>query len=232
MVKAFSFSVYGSDDKYCKGIIKNLECIQTSFPLWEVWIYVGDGVPESVIDNINTFNFTKIIYTGQIGHENKAYRFFTIDDPTVDIAIIRDADSRIYERDVECIKDFIQSTKLFHIIRDHPNHHTWKIMGGMWGIKKGLIDNIKSLFLAWKSTKNLGFFDDQIFLSEIIYPIIKTSVLVQEAFSTSFEPHDCKLKFKTPLVDLHFIGQVYEYNIDGEEYPKFDYWSYLKNTAN
>ena len=106
MVCVFSFIVFGSQDKYCKGILKNIECIQREFPDWEVWVYIGNGVPHEVVQHIENIPKVRCIFTGLDGMVNKIYRFFPIDDPNVDICIIRDADSRIYDRDVECIKDF------------------------------------------------------------------------------------------------------------------------------
>jgi len=220
MVKVFSFSLYGSADKYCKGMIKNIQCIQTAFPYWEIWIHIGDGVPEVIIDTISAFKCVKLIQSAEHGLVS---RFFSIDYLETDIMFVRDADSRIYDRDIACIKDFILSDKLFHIIRDHPNHFH-PIMGGMWGVKKGVINNITALFLKWKSSReNIIFNDDQLFLSDVIYPIVKEFALVHEAFPTNHESHDCKIPFKVPLNGLHFIGQVYEYDDCGNEYPKFKY---------
>ena len=223
-LKIFSFCLYGNQEKYCKGLLKNLECIQNIFSDFLVWVYIGDNVNEKTISDISKFENTKIIFTNEKGHINKFFRFFPIDNTNVEICIVRDADSRIYDRDVSCIKDFFNSEKLFHIIRDHPNHHTWKIMAGMWGIKKGLVDNIKILYEKWKEQKSIiDFWDDQIFLSDILHPLVKDNVLVHEAFLTSFESQSSKTSFKVPILNGHFVGQVYEFTDSGIEYAKFGY---------
>ena len=164
----------------------------------------------------------KLIYTNIIGNENKIYRYFPIDNPLVDICIIRDADSRIYERDIGCINDFIESNALFHIIRDHPNHYH-KIMAGMWGIKKNLIPvSIQQLYINWTHMKDINdFWADTLFLCEVIYPIVIHNTLVHDELH-NMEPDTIKLKPAVPIRDeLHFIGQVYEYDKNGKEYPKF-----------
>ena len=56
-------------------------------------------------------------------------------DLNVDILLVRDLDSTISSREVEAVKEFINSsTKDFHIMRDHPNHQK-PIMGGLFGVK-------------------------------------------------------------------------------------------------
>jgi hypothetical protein len=222
MVCVFSFILFGSQDKYCKGLLKNIECIQSEFPDWEVWVYIGNGVPPTLVNHIESISKVRCIFTGLDGMVNKIYRFFPIDDPNVDICIIRDADSRIYTRDIECIKDFLNSTALLHIIRDHPNHFH-RMMAGMWGIKKGAIEqSIENIFQLWKKGHSTtDFWDDTHFLTNVIYPMAVSKALVHDELH-SFEPVSMKMNHRVPIEDgLHFIGQVYEYNEEGNEYPKF-----------
>ena len=52
----------------------------------------------------------------------------------VDVLLVRDLDSHISMREVSAVKEFLNSTKDFHIMRDHP-FHIQPIMGGLWGIR-------------------------------------------------------------------------------------------------
>ena len=54
---------------------------------------------------------------------------FLFDDSSVDIFIVRDVDSRI-NKEESAVKEWLESDKLLHIMRDHP-HHYYKILGGM-----------------------------------------------------------------------------------------------------
>jgi hypothetical protein len=222
MVNVFSFIVFGSQDKYCKGILKNIECIRNEFPEWETWIYLGLGVPDTLVKHLVFLPKVKCFFTDVDGMINKIYRFFPIDNPSVEVCIIRDADSRIYQRDVECIKDFLNSNALLHIIRDHPNHFH-RMMAGMWGIKKGAIkESIENIFRVWKTSHSTSdFWDDTHFLTGVIYPMAISTALVHDELH-SFEPESMKMNHRVPIGDgLHFIGQVYEYDEKGNEYPKF-----------
>ena len=52
----------------------------------------------------------------------------------VDLFLSRDLDSRFSEREQEAVYEWVNGEKIFHIIRDHPEHGT-SILGGTWGCK-------------------------------------------------------------------------------------------------
>jgi hypothetical protein len=228
MTKVFSFTLFGSDPKYTKGLLKNIRIIEEKFPDWEAWIYCGDEISEDICFSLHDFPFVRLLPTHASGMVNKFYRFFAIDDPSVEICIIRDADSRIYERDEACIKDFLESDRLTHIIRDHPNHHH-KMMAGMWGIRREAIQQclqgsrIRTLFEYWKQIWNSDkFWSDTEFLCQMLYPQLVQNALIHDE-TQHFEPPHMKRPFQIPLTNDDFIGQVYEFSNDGTEVRKFPY---------
>jgi hypothetical protein len=218
MVNIFSFSLYGNERKYTEGLLENIKLINHNYPLWHIWVYLGDDVrPETKALYSPYFNVT-LIEINVSGLLTKFFRYFPIDSPDVDICIVRDADSRVNDRDNICIKDFIDSDKLFHIIRDHPNHRHL-IMAGMWGIKKGcLTESINGLFSIWKQSNTIDFWSDTKFLVDYIYPRIKNKCLIHDDLNHF---NDRALQIPHKMDGIHFIGQVYEFNIDNIEYPKF-----------
>ena len=62
------------------------------------------------------------------------WRFLPALDLTVDTLLVRDLDSDISPREVAAVEEFLQSSKEFHVMRDHP-HHGVAILGGTWGVK-------------------------------------------------------------------------------------------------
>ena len=204
---------------------KNIELVEKQFPEWWIYIWIGDGVPEDVILHLSEKEKVKLIPTHQSGLMNMSYRFFSIDDPDVGIMCVRDADSRVTERDAACINEFVNSEKLFHIIRDHPNHHH-TIMGGMWAIKKGLLNGkLQDAFNLWKQQHTATeFWNDMDFLRSIFYPHVVPYAMIHDEIQ-HFEPQEWHTPFSIPLDDTkqHFIGQVYEFDTDGKEYPKYPY---------
>jgi hypothetical protein len=227
MKSVFSFSLFGNQDKYCKGLLKNITIIEDKFPGWEIWVYCGEGISEDILMELKDHKHVRLIPTHQEGMINKFYRFFAIDDPEVQLCIVRDADSRIYDRDLGCIYDFLQSDKFVHIIRDHPNHHHL-MMAGMWGIKKSALfflqNPIQSLFEQWKQSKVASdFWSDTLFLCDMIYPRIFHVSMIHDDLQ-GYEPKEFKTPFRYPLKENHFVGQVYEFDQAGQEYTKFSYF--------
>ena len=220
MVTVFSFVVYGNDKKYTYGLLANLQLIQHAYPSWQVWIYYGSDVEDSMLSQYISYSNAVLIPTNHTGAITKFFRYFPIDDPSVEVCMVRDADSRVNDRDQVCINAFLKSSHLFHIIRDHPNHYH-KIMAGMWGIKKGaLFNSIRTLFEQWKQYNVLDFWSDTRFLVECIYPSVQSISLIHDDRNYT---NDGAIHIPHHRNNKHFIGQVYEYSDTGEEYPKFDY---------
>lgn len=221
MVNVFSFVIYGNASKYIQGLLTNIKLIKNKYPDWQIWIYYGADVDNQYLDVYKTYQGVKLIPTNKTGDILRSYRFFPIDDISVDVCIVRDADSRVNDRDDVCIKAFLESPHLFHIIRDHPNHNH-RVMAGMWGIKKGALnESITALFNNWSQITHIDGWSDTVFLCNIIYPKVYQISLI----------HDDENRFNERSVlpiphtrnDKHFIGQVYEYTSLNEEYPKFEY---------
>ena len=168
----FSFSLYGTLDKYNRGMIANVEMIRDRFPTARVAVYVADDVPTAIIDTLQSFTNINIIPTTRKEKSEGMFdRFLAIDISDCDIMFVRDADSRIHERDAACIEDFINDTsKLFHIIRDHY-YHSDKVMGGMWGIRKAaLLEPMSTSIGKWKGRYNSKMYGaDQNFLAHTLY---------------------------------------------------------------
>ncbi len=194
---------------------KNIKTINVLFPDWKIIIYY-----EEETTDISPFLIysTVILRKGQYkGNQMMLDRFKPMDDPDIEIMLVRDSDSRINERDEWCIQDFIKSPKMFHIIRDHP-YHTSFIMGGLWGVKKGMFPHffkISKMIEIYTSEKaNIQGFD-QYFLSNIIYPKIRTSALIHGCVKM----HPYETITIIPIKSSHlFCGQAIEINEDGSEY--------------
>jgi hypothetical protein len=222
MVRVFSFTLFGAADKYCKGLLRNIELIQKEFPDFETWVYIGNDVPAHILNQLQVARNVKCFFTGEVGLVNKFYRFFAIDDPSVEVMFVRDVDSRIFKRDISTIHEFLASDKKFHLVRDHPNHFH-KVMACSFAIRKGLLAvPLKTLFDEYRLTNEVTtFWNDQEFLAAVFWPRVLPYSMIHDDLQ-DFEPYSMKTPIKEPIGDaLHFIGQVYEFDESGNEYPKF-----------
>jgi hypothetical protein len=179
MVNAFSFCLYGpSNPRYYLPLIENLKLALQYFPNWTVWIHVGRDVDPAYIDTLRSYPNTVICLTGIAGPANMILRFYTIDDPSVDVMFVRDADSLLHWKDRWAIQRFLESMCVAHTIRDHKDH-TAPIMGGLWAIRKSAGLNIQEQYQSYlRNPKDMGIAHDQNFLSAHIYPLVKDRLLV------------------------------------------------------
>lgn len=217
----FSFSLWGTSPKYTEGMIQNAKQIGQRFPTATVHIYMANDVPVDIQTRLAAFPNVKIIPSvKQEGALNMFDRFTAIDDDTCDIMFVRDADSRVHDRDAGCIYDFLASDTTLHIIRDHY-HHKFRIMGGMWGLRKyNGMPSIQSRIDTWRKANphRTAYCCDQHFLNEVIYPAYTHTMLVHDRNTTV--PGEIRTPFAVPIVDDLFVGQVFIYK-DGKEVVDF-----------
>ena len=208
-MKVFSFCLYGDKPKYVRGMHENIKIITEKFPDWKVYIYYKDCPIEQFLGYTNVV----AILGNYSGTHLMLDRFCAIDEQGVEIMMVRDADSRIHIRDEWCIRQFLESSKLFHIIRDNGHHSTY-ILGGLWGIKKKCIRvPLRQLIDIYREQNGDRQAYDQTFLRNVIYPKITDRVLIHGGICLRSETNVI-IPFKTPHL---FCGQVIEYSKDGSE---------------
>ena len=189
MKKVISFSLWGNKPIYTIGAIKNAELALTMYPDFECWFYIHNtSVPIKIVNYLKSLPNVKIIIKSEDINICKpmCWRFEAIDDPNVEIMLSRDTDTRILLREKLAVDEWMNSTKSFHIMRDHPDHIN-TIMGGMFGVKKNI--NIPSWCVLINNIHQLSHRDyDQNFLNKYIYPIIKDDSIIHASFN-KFEAH-------------------------------------------
>ena len=209
MKKVVSFSLWGDSPKYCVGAVRNAELVASLYPGWESWFYCGTSVPDHILIDLQVRG-SRVIKMSEPGDwSGMFWRFFPISDPSVDVMVSRDTDSRISEREVYAVNEWLKSEKLFHVMRDHPAHST-EILGGMWGARKPILGDMSHLIDSYK--KGNFWQVDQNFLREIIWPRVSYTTCTHDEFFA-------KIPFPTNRVGGEFVGQVFdENNIENEEY--------------
>ena len=212
----FSFSLYGTAEKYARGMLENCGMIGTRFRGASVHVYCADNVPPSVISALRFYKHVTVIpVPTKPGIENMFDRLLACDQPGASHVFVRDADSRVHERDAACIDDFLASNKSLHVVRDHEFHKR-RVMGGMFGLRVGTY-NMTERLEAWTQPR-IEYQADQDFLSKDLYEALKDSVLVHDRYHTFSD--ETVTPFHYPIEDNLFVGQVHSFK-DGAEYTEF-----------
>lgn len=212
MKKIISFSLWGDLPTYNIGAIKNAILAKKYYSSFECWFYIHEeSVPIETINQLKGFENCKIILkTGDLSIvKPMMWRFEAIDDPDVEIMMSRDTDTRILQREIVAVNEWLNSDKVFHIMRDHP-HHTFCILGGMFGTRK--IAQIQNWKKCIDNVNQVGMRDyDQDFLKTHIYPIIKNNSMIHASFNNN-EIHAQMFPIDY-CSELKFVGE-YVYHDD------------------
>jgi hypothetical protein len=214
MKKVISFSLWGDNPKYTIGAIKNAELIDTIYPGWIGRFYCGKSVPIDIIEILKTYTNVEVIEMEENGDwSGMFWRFYACEDS--DVMISRDTDSRLNLREKNAVDEWLNSDKDFHIMRDHPYHNAL-ILGGMWGVRNGILKNIVDLIKNY----NKGDFwqVDQNFLREKIYPIVVNTSFVHDSYHNI---NSWSKNFSIERIDQEFVGDVFdEHNQRHSQYYK------------
>jgi len=181
MVNVISFCLYGPDNpKYYIGLLENIFLIGKYFPDWKVYIYYAPDVTEQMINHLKACSSVVLRETGELGPINMIHRFCAIDEPDVELMMVRDADSRVHWKDRWAIREFVKHPEFIaHTIRDNIEH-TASMMGGLWGIRKSAGLTIRDEYSSYKEDTEKGHRQghDQNFLGDVIYPKVVYRMLV------------------------------------------------------
>lgn len=180
MVNTFSYCLYGGySSRYYPVLLSNIELIATYFPDWKVYIWIAPDVDQQFIRKLRSYPHVVLRETGVTGPANMIHRFYTIDEPGIDLMMVRDADSLIHWKDRWAIQEFVSSKFIAHTIRDNIEH-TAPLMGGLWGIRKSSGISLRDEYAKYREdlTRGHRLAHDQNFLYDVIYPKVLPNLLV------------------------------------------------------
>lgn len=184
MIGIVSFSLYGQNPMYSIGAIENAKLMHTVYPGWIMKVYHSADVKHDVISTLSNFGCELALMPNN--HDGKFWRFEAISDNRAKYTIFRDCDSRINYREAAAVQAWVESGKIIHTMKDHPDQDKYPILAGMWGIINGSIDIMK-LLSDWKYDGN--FYDDQVFLENLVWPLVQHSSIRHGRFGVPFPQH-------------------------------------------
>lgn len=180
-MKIISFSIWGDSPLYRDGALQNVIIAKTIYPDWVCRIY-HDGLPEDVKTAFIKEGAQLVSMAHSDNWSGLFWRFLPAAEKNVEAFIVRDADSRVNERERAAVDEWLASDKPFHCMRDHYEHNV-PIMGGMWGCR-GKIKSFINMLDTWKQNSHKG--DDQTFLAANLWPIFREKALVHDCYHDGF----------------------------------------------
>ena len=204
--RVVSFSVYGGEStRYTDGALANAHLMPEIYPGWTMRVYYDNTVPLFVIGMLGMYEYVELInMTGSRIKNKILWRTLVASDPLVDRYIIRNADSRLSQRERNAVEEWIISGTKFHVIRDHPLHLIYPMNGGLWGGTQETIPKLRHLLED-------KYYDELTFLRNKIWPIARKDVLQHDSISCNERWGNTKLLLSSDTID-QFIGDIW---IDG-----------------
>ena len=181
--KVISFSIWGDNPYYLSGLIANLDLVGKYYPGWNCFVYCDSSIPQDINNYIKSKNCTLIEKTIiSSPYEGAFWRFLPASLPDVDVFIVRDADSRLNDRERQAVKQWLDSSFPLHTMWDNIAH-TAPIMAGMWGCKNPILKEMEAYIESWPNKTYKG--TDQDFLLHTVW----------SKYSEQFLGHDkfCKI---------------------------------------
>lgn len=204
MKKIISFSLWGQNPKYLVGALRNAELAASIYEDWICRYYIGTSVPRGLEFELEAFPNVEIVRRAEFGDWRGMYwRFEPASEDDVEVMISRDTDSRLSLREKAAVDAWLASDKGFHIMRDHP-HHKFPVLGGMWGVKAGVLPRMKAMINEYSQQDEYG--TDYKFFAEAVLPILnETTIMTHDEFFGGRQ-------FPTPRDGWEFVGQVFDEN--------------------
>ena len=203
-MKIISFSLWGQDERYFLGAFRNCELATQWYPGWNCYFYVRSDSSTEHINKLKSYENSIVIEINSTDNKRGLFwRFLPAFDKSIDVTIVRDCDSRLSQRESLAVSEWLQSDKSFHIMRDHPYHNT-EILGGMWGVKNRSIDLGDPLTLDIISQYRDEYQEDQRYLREKIWPLVKDDCIIHDEFFGGTKFPKARYNYDD------FIGQQYD----------------------
>lgn len=196
MEKIISYSLFGSEEYYRKGVIRNIKLAAKIFPGWKVYIFIEDTKENKKISTLaGSFSNTVIkLMKQRFPGDGVHWRFLPLEWPNT-ICIIRDIDTSLTIREYQLTEEWLDSEYWFNTIRDEPGHRSPIMAGAFSGIGGhiSIADKWTKFYLGNYTASQIETLkneksifqsrNDLVFLGKMVYPIIRKNLLVFTRFS-------------------------------------------------
>lgn len=186
-----SFSLFGSQERYLRGAVKNAIIASGLYPGWRCRYYCDETVPAPARKALSEAGAeVRMMPKPPRAADGLFWRFLVADDPTVVRFLIRDCDSVINIRERRAVDEWLTSGRFYHTMRDHAAH-TDLLLAGLWGGTARLLPPLQ------KMLEGFGYNPitesrtaDQLFLGRVVWPMIKDHILIHDRVYRVFGAKD------------------------------------------
>src|SRR5260221_1930399 len=173
-----SFSLWGPAPFYSYGAMINLVLSRTVYPGWSCRFYVDSTVLPACTAFLRDNGADVRNIEDEYPSVGLFQRFLVMNDPTVGRFLVRDCDARLSVAEADLVRQWIDSGKPFHVVRDHVLHNELMI-GCTWAGRTDCgIDIVELMRRYFTGGPNPQYRHDQRMLGLMAWPLIQRRRLV------------------------------------------------------
>ncbi|HEY2899209.1 MAG TPA: hypothetical protein VGL59_01450 [Polyangia bacterium] len=213
-----AFGLWGGQALYVRGALENVRAAAQHYPGYRVRIYTDDPM---VLDQAasalsggaaaDAAGFAAgagtplevVVMPPNQGIRGMFWRFLAASDQQADPILFRDCDSRLNPREASAVRAWLGSGRRFHVMHDHPHHADWPMLGGMWGVRGGVVTDMEARIAAFGLWAQKP--DDMHFLTAHVWPEARRDVVHHASVATHVAP---AVPFPPHAPWSGFVGQI------------------------
>lgn len=196
--RVLSFSLFGNNPEYWKGLEDILLQVEKLYPGWKVRLYTNPRYNAAALCPL-LHHYSSLLYIcditslphplGNLSNVHPTmWRLAPLGDSKITAILIRDTDSQVIQREVAAVEEWLASGKMFHVMRDHP-HHTAPVLFGMWGARWDInpasatkLRNLRDKMMAMAVGKRNYGLDQQI-IKKVLWPTMAGSLVAHDSYN-------------------------------------------------
>jgi tetratricopeptide (TPR) repeat protein len=177
-----SYSLWGTVPFYAYGAMINLVLARTVYPGWRCRFYIAADVPRPCVTYLRDNGAEVRNIEDEYPGVGLFQRFLVMNDPAVGRFLVRDCDARLSSAEADLVRQWIDSTYPFHVVRDHVLHNELMI-GCLWAGRTDcgidIVDLMRRYFTQGPTAK---YGHDQRMLGRMLWPLIRSRCLVHDKY--------------------------------------------------
>jgi len=229
-------SLSGKDPLYTWGVLRNAQLLPVYLPDWTLRVYITADralseltVPLRIIDKLRLLGAEIATVPNIDGMAARNWRLLVANDQDIDYFLVRDADTRLSEREAAAVRDWLSvaekngsQSAIIHCIRDHPKHAEQAIVEGLWGgrpralhqllrqditqMMESITSNVSSSSV--KSTDGVM----RTLLNQLLWPAVSNFSYCHDSVSPCdrWMPSSSRHSFPLPRQGQEYIGQKFD----------------------
>ena len=147
-MKIISYSIFGKEQWYRNGLMKNIQIAKTLFEDWTVRVYASSKLEKDFINKVSkNKNVELIVKNEKYPYEGLMWRMLPMQEGHEAVAV-RDCDTRLFQRDKNLLDDWLSTKFKYHVCRENPGAYS-VILAGLYGGKKPNLV-IEDKFHKWR----------------------------------------------------------------------------------